>query len=98
MKNAQTTPKQVQPYAISVDWLQVYCYVDNHNIEEFTPLFSSQFEIIKLSHGTRQFKNVYEVYTTDSKEVSPKNDLYNPIKHNGNYKNNRIKISGATYR
>ena len=86
MKNAQTTPKQVQPYAISVDWLQVYCFVDNPNIEEFTPLFSSQFEIIKLSHGTRQFKNVYEVYTTDNKEVIPKNGLYNSIKHNGNYK------------
>lgn len=86
MKNAQTTPKQVQPYAISVDWLQVYCFVDNPNIEEFTPLFSSQFDIVKLPHGTRQFKNVYEIYTVDREEDNPKNTVYNPIKHNGNYK------------
>lgn len=86
MKNAQTTPKQVQPYAISVDWLQVYCFVDNPNIEEFTPLFSSQFEIVKLPHGTRQFKNVYEIYTVDREEDNPKNTVHNSIKHNRNYK------------
>lgn len=92
MKNAQTTPKQVQPYAISVDWLQVYCFVDNPNIEEFTPLFSSQFEIVKLPHGTRQFKNVYEIYTVDREEDNPKNTVDNPIKHNRDYNNH------ATYK
>lgn len=85
MSNTQNTPQKTQPYAISVDWLQVYCHVDNPNIEDFHPLFSSQFEIVKMSHGTRQFKNVYEVYTIDREEDNPKNNLYNPIKHNVNY-------------
>lgn len=85
----------MQPYAISVDWLQVYCFVDNPNIEEFTPLFSSQFDIVKLPHGTRQFKNVYEIYTVDREEDNPKNTVHNPIKHNRNYKNSNKKISGT---
>lgn len=72
MRSTNITPEKVQPYAISVDWLQVYCFVDNPNIEEFKPLFCSQFEIIKMSHGTRQFSNVYEVYTTDKEQDSNK--------------------------
>lgn len=85
MKSTKTFPQKVQPYAISVDWLQVYCHVDNPNIEDFIPLFSSQFEIIKMPHGTRQFKNVYEVYTIDKENIRQKNDQNNPIKHNRNY-------------
>ena len=86
MKSTNTTPSKVQPYAISVDWLQVYCYVDNPNIEDFSPLFCSQFEIIKMPHSTRQFKNVYEVYTVEKEQDSNKKNLDNSIKHNGNYK------------
>lgn len=78
MSNDHDAPRKVHPYAISVDWLQVYCYVDNCNIEEYTPLFPSTFEIIKEPYGTRQFRNVYSVY-------SPDREADNSIKHNLHY-------------
>lgn len=87
MKNAKNTPKKTQSYAISVDWLQVYCHVDNPALEDFVPLFESNFELVKMSHGTRQFNNVYEVYTIDREADNPKNNDYNSIKHNLYYKN-----------
>lgn len=52
----------MQPYAISVDWLQVYCFTDTYELENFVPIFPTDYKIIKMSYGTRQFKNVYEVY------------------------------------
>lgn len=39
-----------------------------------------------MSHGTRQFSNVYEVYTTDKEQNSNKKSPNNPIKHNRNYR------------
>lgn len=78
MSNDPDAPRKVHPYAISVDWLQVYCYVDNCNIEEYKPLFPSTFEIVKEPYGTRQFRNVYTVYSLDR-------EANNPIKHNSDY-------------
>ena len=77
----------MQPYAISVDWLQVYCITDTYELENFVPIFPTDYKIIKMSYGTRQFKNVYEVYC-DEREPN------NSIKHNGNYKiNSKIRIN-----
>lgn len=45
-----------------------------------------RYALVKMSHSSRQFKNVYEVYTTDREGDNLKNTSYNPIKHNRNYK------------
>lgn len=50
-----------------------------------------------MSHNTRQFKNVYEVYTIDREEDNPKTTPYSPIKHNRNYKNQIIILTRPNY-
>lgn len=75
-------PIKTQAYAISVDWLQIYCYIDNPNIEDILPLFAESFSIVKQDYSTRHFKNVYEVYTT-----TPISDIdpYSPDPNGHNY-------------
>lgn len=44
-----------------------------------------RYALVKMSYSSRQFKNVYEVYTIDREEDNPNNTSYDPIKHNRNY-------------
>jgi hypothetical protein len=55
--------KNTQAYAISIDWMQVYCYTDNPALEDISPLFGDEYSIVKQNYSTRHFQNVYEVYT-----------------------------------
>lgn len=53
------------PYAINVDWLQVFCHDSNTgNLGEIY-FENSAYEFILLPHGSRHFKELWEVYNED---------------------------------
>ena len=53
------------PYAINVDWLQVFCH--DHNKELLHVLYYdvSVYEFKLLPHGSRHFKEIWEVINSD---------------------------------
>jgi hypothetical protein len=52
--------KQKYPYLISCDWLQVYCHLQvGFNFQEFK---TSNYTIKRVPHGTKVWKDLYEIY------------------------------------
>lgn len=53
------------PYAINVDWLSIYCH--DRNQGNLNQIFyeKSAYEFTLLPHGSRHFKELWEVYNED---------------------------------
>lgn len=53
------------PYAISIDWLQVYCH--DRNIGFLNQIYynRSAYEFKMMSHGSRHFREIWEVIDSD---------------------------------
>lgn len=53
------------PYAINIDWLQLYCH--DKNFEPLNVKYNgiSSYEFKLLPHGSRHFKEIWEVQDTD---------------------------------
>lgn len=53
------------PYAINVDWLQVYCH--DRNVDMLSNIYydKSLYEFKLLPHGSRHFKEIWEVLNED---------------------------------
>lgn len=58
------------PYAINVDWLQVYCHDDNHGFLHDIYYGVSAYEFKLLPHGTRHFKELWEVIDEDGEKYA----------------------------
>ncbi len=53
------------PYAINVDWLQVFCHDLNNGVLHSIYYDKSPYEFRMLPHGTRHFKELYDVIDED---------------------------------
>lgn len=53
------------PYAINVDWLQVFCHDRNSGMLNEIYYERSAYEFHLLPHGSRHFKELWEVYNED---------------------------------
>lgn len=53
------------PYAINVDWLQVFCHDGNSGMLNVIYFERSAYEFRLLPHGSRHFKELWEVYNED---------------------------------
>lgn len=58
------------PYAINVDWLQVYCHDDNLGFLHDIYYGVSAYEFKLLPHGTRHFKELWEVIDEDGEKYA----------------------------
>ena len=58
------------PYAINVDWLQVYCHDDNLGFLHDIYYGVSAYEFNLLPHGTRHFKELWEVIDEDGEKYA----------------------------
>lgn len=58
------------PYAINVDWLQVYCHDDNLGFLHEIYYGVSAYEFKLLPHGTRHFKELWEVIDEDGEKYA----------------------------
>lgn len=58
------------PYAINVDWLQVYCHDDNLGFLHDIYYGASAYEFKLLPHGTRHFKELWEVIDEDGEKYA----------------------------
>lgn len=58
------------PYAINVDWLQVYCH--DRNTEPLHAAYFEQsiYEFRLLPHGSRHFKEIWEVLNEDGEKYA----------------------------
>lgn len=56
-------------FAITCDWLQLYCHNQNPTELELTALFSTNYRFVKEDISSRQFRDIYSVYNCE-------NDLY----------------------
>lgn len=58
------------PYAINVDWLQVFCHDGNQgNLNELY-FERSAYEFTLLPHSSRHFKELWEVYNEDGEKYA----------------------------
>lgn len=58
------------PYAINVDWLQVYCHDANIGFLNVIYFEKSNYEFVLLPHGSRHFKEIWEVYNEDGEKYA----------------------------
>jgi len=57
-------------HLVSIDWLSIFCHVDEPNLEKLNPLFPGLWHFKKLQRGDKNYKNIYEVYMEHDNEVS----------------------------
>lgn len=65
----QTTSKSY-PYAINVDWLQVYCHDSNVGLLNHIYYESSAYEFVLQEHGSRHFREIWNVLNSDGEKYA----------------------------
>lgn len=58
------------PYAINVDWLQVFCHDTNRGFLSHLYYDASVYEFILLPHSTRHFRELWEVLDSDGEKYA----------------------------
>lgn len=58
------------PYAINVDWLQVFCHDLNKDRLNVIYYGHSAYEFVLLPHGSRHFKEIWEVIDSDGEKYA----------------------------
>lgn len=58
------------PYAVNVDWLQVYCHDRNSGLLNIIYYEASTFEFVLMPYGSRHFKEIWEVIDQDGEKYA----------------------------
>lgn len=69
ISNFNPADKSARPYCVSVDWLSVSCR-DQGFLHFDTELQPSGYRLVKLSHGSKVFSLLYDVYDPDGQHVA----------------------------
>ena len=71
-------------HSFNIDWLQVYCIASNDHLFTNCQLFQSfDMVVVKKDYSSRQFKDIYEVYTNAL-------TMEEPNQHNHDYNDNYL--------
>lgn len=63
-------PNSSYPYAINVDWLQVFCHDENQGYLNQIYYETSAFEFKLMPYGSRHFKEIWEVIDSDGEKYA----------------------------
>lgn len=58
------------PYAVNVDWLQVYCHDRNSGLLNIIYYEASAYEFVLMPYGSRHFKEIWEVIDQDGEKYA----------------------------
>lgn len=83
-KAKQTAPNVKDPYAISCDWLSVYCLSTNSINGEIGHLTDEKFRFKQTQNSSRQFRYITNVYTETGDlyaviQTCPYSSIINPL-------------------
>lgn len=59
--------KARRPYAVCIDWLQIYCHQDGHFVENGTNCWG--YTTKQLDHGSKYWKKIFDVFDPDGELV-----------------------------